>query len=202
MGIVDLSTSEEIKSSNYPNQRKLADHWNKFGERTNGSIKGEFNVFFIKAEVVLKSSENLIKVKGYKQITNYWAGPGSMLIEQKRRFNEFTSIKSIIGVRIENFTISRKTKLKAFLKLFSSKYYQLDSKYLLRTNDSNLFKTIGHIWTSSKINHYSDYDLTINYTRNSGLLKMKIHKMLGRIYELDNLLIEFRKLINELKKST
>lgn len=85
MGIVDISTEDEVTSKNYPSQRKLADRWNKFGERLNGDVKGEFNLFFIKVAVLFKSSKDEIIVEGYRQNTNYWSGPGSMLIEQKRR---------------------------------------------------------------------------------------------------------------------
>lgn len=202
MGIVDISTEDEVTSKNYPSQRKLADRWNKFGERLNGDVKGEFNLFFIKVAVLFKSSKDEIIVEGYRQNTNYWSGPGSMLIEQKRRFTEYTLIESTIHMKVENFSISESTKFKTFQKLFSSNYYQLDSKHILYTNNELLYDLIKNIWIGSKINNYSDYKINIMYKRNSGKLKMKIHRMLRRIYELDNFLYEFKTLLNELKKSS
>jgi hypothetical protein len=202
MGILDISTGQEAKASNYTQQCKIADHWNNFAESSSGHVEGEFNIFFFNATVSFEPSANKIVIKGHKQITNYWAGPGSMLIEQKLRFSEHTSIETQLGIRLNSFQITKGGFFKTLFAKILGKSYPLNSKYTLVTKDKSLIKTINGIWTKTKINRYTSHNLEIGYNNNNGRLKMKFYKMLDRENELENLSRDFNLILNEIKNST
>ena len=71
MGIIDISTAQEAKASNYTKQCKVANNWNNFAISSGGTAHGGFNIFFIDGNIAFKLAANKIKIKGYKQITNY-----------------------------------------------------------------------------------------------------------------------------------
>jgi hypothetical protein len=202
MAIIDISTEQEAKASNYSRQCKVADHWNRFAKSSNGHTEGEFNIFFFDGTVSFEQSTNKILIKGHKQITNYWAGPGSMLIEQKLRFSEHTSIETELGIRISSFRIFKSGFLKTLFAKILSKSCQLDPKYTLTTNDEHLIHTINNVWGKAKINRYTGHNLELGYNSENGRLKMKFYKMLDRENELENLSRDFNLILNEIKNST
>jgi len=202
MAIIDISTEQEAKASNYSMQCKVADHWNRFAKSSNGHTEGEFNIFFFDGTVSLEQSANKIVIKGHKQITNYWAGPGSMPIEQKLRFSEHTSIETQLGIRLSSFRVFKGGLLKTLSAKIFSKSYQLDPKYTLITKDQSLITTINNVWTTTKINRYTEHNLEIGYNSDNGRLKMKFYKMLDRENELENLSRDFNQILNEIKNCT
>ena len=198
MAIIDISTEDEIPAANYSEQCKLAAHWNKYANESNGIAAGEFNIFFIDAKVELNDPVSPITIQGHKQITNYYATGSSLFIKQKMRYSEHTSIETTLGIRVNSFSLYKENFLNIIFSKLLGRYNQLDRSYFLSTSDNNLLNQIQNFWRKTKIYRYTDRNMIIRYNRNNGKLKMKFYKMLMRSNELENLVNDFKILIREL----
>lgn len=198
MGIVDITTPQESKAANYKDQRELANQWDNFASNMRGISKGEFNIFFIDVEIIPRNSSTQLAIKGFKQITNYWAGPASALIKPKFRYTEYTAVETIIGLNIKSFTIFKNNPIRSTISKLLGLHYPLNTEYFLSSKDKDLVKKIKAFWDQTKIYRYTDYYMNITYNQNSGRLKMKFYKMLSNTNDLQNLTKDFRKLVDTL----
>ena len=85
-----------------------------------------------------------------------------MLIEQKLRFSEFTSIETQRGLRLSSFSVFKRRFLNDLLAKILVRSYQLDSNYTLEIKDNIIRLQQGK------------YPIKVIYYENSGTESLNV----------------------------